>query len=95
MNEPWIAVDGDHRLTVKSSTVVEIHEQLKLFTDKGKVEVLDVKIKADFGRIPPEHHQIFIQMMNARYGGVVKCYDNTSPFKVEDKPKNPWWVFWK
>ncbi len=53
-----LRVDGDHRLTVKSSTVVEMHEQLKLFTDKGKVEVLDVKIKADFGRIPPEHHQI-------------------------------------
>jgi hypothetical protein len=34
------------------------------------------------------------QMMTARYGGVVKCYDSTTkPFKAPPKQEKKWWDF--
>jgi hypothetical protein len=82
-------------LTMKTSTIIEMHDQLKLMTGDGKGISLDVKILADFEKIPPEFHQLFCQMMMVRYGGVVNIWDNTQPFaKPEIKPRK-WYQIWK
>ena len=87
-------VDGSH-LTIKSSTIVEMHDYLKLMIGDGKSIILDVEIKADFDKIPPEYHQLFCQMMAVRYGGLVNIWDNRQPFAKPDVKKKKWWQIWK
>jgi hypothetical protein len=86
--------DGSH-LTIKSSTIVEMHDYLKLIADEGTRVILDVKITADFGNIPSEYHQLFMQMMSVRYGGSVNIWDNTHPFAKPEVKKKRWYQFWK
>lgn len=86
--------DGSH-LMVKSSTVVEMHDYLKLMIGDGKSVTLDILIKADFDKIPPEYHQLFCQMMMVRYGGIVNIWDNTQPFAKPDVKKKKWYQIWK
>ena len=86
--------DGNY-LMVKSSTIVEMHDHLKLMTGDGKATTLDVVIKADFEKIPPEYHQLFMQMMSVRYGGIVNIWDNTKPFTKPEVKKRKWYQFWK
>lgn len=86
--------DGSH-LTVKSSTIVEMHDYLKLMIEDGKSITLDVVIKADFEKIPPEYHQLFCQMMMVRYGGIVNIWDNTQPFAKPEIKRKKWYQFWK
>jgi len=86
--------NGSH-LTMKSSTIVEMHDYLKIMTGEGKGITLDVEIKADFNKIPPEYHQLFCQMMMVRYGGIVNIWDNTQPFAKPEVKKKKWYQFWK
>ena len=86
--------DGSH-LTVKSTTIVEMHDHLKLMIGDGKDILLDVKILADFEKIPPSYHQLFCQMMQVRYGGIVNIWDNTQPFATPKDDKRKWYQFWK
>ena len=86
--------NGNH-LTVKSSTIVEMHDYLKIVKSENDTVTLDVVIKADFEKIPAEYHQIFCQMMMTRYGGIVNIYDNTQPFAKPEIKKKKWWQFWK
>lgn len=86
--------DGSH-LTIKSSTIVQMHDHLKLMTDEGESVTLDVVIKADFEKIPSEYHQLFCQMMMVRYGGIVNIWDNTQPFAKPEVKKKKWWQIWK
>lgn len=86
--------DGSH-LTVKSSTIVRMQDHLKLMIDDGKSISLDVEIKADFDKLPPEYHQLFCQMMMVRYGGIVNIWDNTQPFAKPEIKKKRWWQIWK
>ncbi len=86
--------DGAH-LTVKSSTIVEMRDHLKLMTGDSKSTTLDVVIKADFDKIPPQYHQLFMQMMSVRYGGIVNIWDNTQPFAKPEVKKKKWYQFWK
>ena len=86
--------DGSH-LMIKSSTIVEMHDYLKLMTGEGSSLLLDVEIKADFDKIPPEYHQMFCQMMTVRYGGLINIWDNTHPFAKPEIKKKKWYQFWK
>ena len=86
--------DGSH-LTIKTSAIVEMHDYLKLMIEDGKSITLDVVIKADFEKIPPEYHQLFCQMMMVRYGGIVNIWDNTQPFAKPEVSKKKWYQFWK
>jgi hypothetical protein len=82
---------GNH-LTIKSSYVIQLKDLLVLFDNEGNSIDLDVEIKADLQNIPPKWHQTMIQMMSARYGGIVRCYDNsTKPFKSPPKENKNWW----
>jgi hypothetical protein len=86
--------DGRH-LTVKSTTTVSMKDQLRLMTGEGKGINLDVEIKADFDKIPSEYHQLFMQMMQVRYGGIVNIWDNTQPFTKPEVKKKRWYQLWK
>jgi hypothetical protein len=86
--------DGKH-LTVKTSTVVQMNDQLKLMTGEGKGITLDIEIKADFDKIPQEYHQMFMQMMQIRYGSIVNIWDNTQPFTKPESKKKRWYQIWK
>lgn len=86
--------NGSH-LVIKSSTIVEMHDLLKLAIDDNDTIVLDVEIKADFEKIPPEYHQLFCQMMTVRYGGIVNIWDNKQPFAKPEVKKKKWWQIWK
>lgn len=86
--------DGSH-LTLKTSTIVEMHDLLKLMIGDGKSVSLDVRISADFEKLPPEYHQLFCQMMMVRYGGIVNIWDNTQPFAKPENKKKKWYQFWK
>lgn len=73
-------------------------DELKLFKDNGNKTVdLEVQIKANFEKIPEQYHQTFLSMMSARYGGIVKLYDNTEvlPFQRIEQSKKRWYQFWK
>jgi hypothetical protein len=52
-------------------------------------------IKADFDKIPPQYHQLFMQMMSVRYGGIVNIWDNTHPFVKPETKSKKWYQFWK
>ena len=86
--------NGQH-LLVKSSTIVEMHDRLKLMAGDSNQITLDIEIKADFGTIPSEYYQLFMQMMSVRYGGIVNIWDNTLPFAKPDIKKKRWYQFWK
>jgi hypothetical protein len=87
---------GQH-LTIKSSYIVQMKDNLMLFTGNTTDPVIEVPIdiKADFEKIPVEWHQTLIQMMMVRYGGVIRCDDNTKPFTVPFKTKRKWYNFLK
>ena len=82
-------------LTMQQTTIVSMKDHLKLMIGDGKSVSLDVEIKADFEKIPPEYHQLFCQMMTVRYGGLVNIWDNTQPFAKPDVKKKKWYQFWK
>ena len=90
-----IHIGAGNHLTIRSSYIVEMKDHLLLYTGKGDPIELSVEIKADFEKIPLDWHHTMIQMMAARYGGIVKCYDNTKPFKSPTPPKRKWWQVWK
>lgn len=85
---------GKH-LVVKSSTIVEMHDSLRLMIDDAKAISLDIEIKTDFSKIPSEYHEVFLQMMSVRYGGIVNLWDNTNPFSKPVVSKKKWYQIWK
>lgn len=86
--------DGSH-LVVKSSTTVEMYDYLRIVKGENIDVVLPIQIKADFEKVPSEYHQLFVQMMTVRYGGIVNIWDNKHPFAKPDVKKKKWWQFWK
>jgi len=82
-----------NNLSIQTSQNVELNEQLILTTEDGSIG-LDVKITADFGNIPIEYHEVFLNMMSAKYYNKVSFGDN--PFsKCLPIKKKKWYEFWK
>ena len=86
---------GSH-LNVQTSHLVSINESLVLVTvnsTEGPIE-LNVKIEADFGTIPEQYHEVFLNIMTSKYYNKVSFGDN--PFsKCLPTPKKRWYQFWK
>ena len=84
---------GSH-LNVQTSRLVSINETLILINGAKDPLELNVKIEADFNTIPPEYHEVFLNMLSAKYMKAVSFGDN--PFsKCLPTPKKRWWQFWK
>lgn len=84
---------GNDWLSIKSSTIVRVNETIWVQHNNGPLH-LKVDISADFGTIPKEYHEIFLNIMSARYVGKVNFGDN--PFsQCRPVQKRKWWQFWK
>jgi hypothetical protein len=92
--ETEINLGGGLNLEMRSARMVNTYQTLYLTTtDKGTI-TLSVNISADFDTVPEEYHEVFINIMSAKYLNRVSFGDN--PFsQCLPAPKKRWWQFWK
>jgi hypothetical protein len=78
---------------IKTSTLVTMYEQLVVYSEDGP-QTLSVKIVADFDELPKKYHEIFLNVLTAKY--LNKVSFGANPFS-ECKPvkKRKWYQFWK
>jgi hypothetical protein len=89
-----VFLGGGHNLNMRSSNLVSTLQTLTLLTNTHGSIQLSVDIQADFNSIPEEYHEVFLNMMSAKYLGVVSFGDN--PFsQCLPAPKKRWWQIWK
>lgn len=92
--ETEIFLGAGNNLEMKTSQLVLTHQTLYLITEDKGALALNIDISADFGTIPKEYHEVFLNMIAARYLGRVSFGDN--PFsQCVPIPKRRWWQFWK
>lgn len=92
--ENELYLGGGANINVKAAKVVTLHNNLKLITIGDGAVSLDVKIEADFDTIPEKYHEVFLNMLSAKYLDTVSFGDN--PFSMcVPPPKKRWWQFWK
>jgi hypothetical protein len=74
-------------------SIVKLNECFVVYTEEGPVELM-VDISADFKTIDPKYHEIFFNVISAKYLNKVSYGDN--PFS-ECKPieNRKWYEFWK
>jgi len=95
-NKSEIHLGSGSHLNIQTSQLVSINDSLVLVTVngiEGPIE-LDVKIEADFNTIPEKYHEVFLNIMTAKYSNKVSFSDN--PFsRCLSSPKKRWWQIWK
>jgi hypothetical protein len=75
-------------ISVKASTVVTLNDYFVLITQEKPID-LKVEIKADFGEIPQEYHEVFLNMLTSKYLNKVSFGHN--PFSKCNPPVNKKW----
>ena len=90
-----IYLGGGANLIMNTSKLVTCHEILTLvIPNRGKTLDLEIKIQADFDTIPKEYHEVFLNMMSAKYLKTTSFGDN--PFsQCVPAPKKRWYMFWR
>jgi len=80
-------------INLQASQIVKINEQLIVYSEDGPI-TLTVDVTADFAKIDKKYHEIFFNLLSAKYLNKVAFGDN--PFS-ECKPvvKRKWWQFFK
>jgi hypothetical protein len=92
--ETDIYLGGGNNINVKKASIVSVYNSLKLITPHDGAITLDIKIEADFDTIPEKYHEVFLNMVSAKYIDSVSFGDN--PFsQCIPAPKKKWWQFWK
>lgn len=92
--EGEIYLGGGSNIKFEHSQTVTTFNTLKLQTIGDGFIMLDVKIEADFSKVPEKYHEVFMNMMSARYLDSVSFGDN--PFsRCIPPPTKKWWQFWK
>jgi hypothetical protein len=92
--ETEIFLGGGNNMEMKSSQYVYTYQTLHLTTPENGAISLNVEISADFNTIPQEYHEVFLNMMSAKYLGGVSFGDN--PFsQCLPTPQRKWYQFWK
>jgi len=83
---------GSH-LNVQTAQLVTLQDMLVVM-DGNKAIELNIKIEADFNSIPEKYHEIFFNVMAAKFYGKVSFKNN--PFSDCLPPSDKtWWKFWK
>ena len=91
-NNQDIGFSGDW-INIRKSTVITLNDYLVVQHNDGPIQ-LKVNITADFNTIPKEYHEIFLNVLSARYQGRVNFGDN--PFSnCKPVQKRKWYQFWK
>lgn len=81
-------------LNVKTNHMVSLSEYFTLINEKGTPIDLTVTITADFSGIPSEYHEVFLNILTAKYLNKVSFTHNPfSECHLERKKK--WYEFWK
>ena len=84
---------GNSYLNIQTSKNVELNEVVSLLAE-NKSYNLEVKIVANFETIPERYHEVFLNILTAKYYGKVSFGDN--PFSQCLPPKKEkWYQFWK
>lgn len=92
--ETDIYLGGGSNINVKTASIVSVHNSLKLITPHDGAITLDIKIESDFDTIPEKYHEVFLNMVSAKYVDSVSFGDN--PFSLcTPAPKKKWYQFWK
>ena len=92
--ETEVYLGGGSNLNFKTSKIITTHNTLKLITPHDGAMSLDIKIEADFDSIPEKYHEVFLNMISAKYLDSVSFGDN--PFSMcIPQPKKKWWQIWK
>jgi len=93
-NKGEIYLGGGNNLVINTSKLITCYETLTLVVNgKGGIP-LEIKIQADFDTIPEEYHEIFLNMISAKYLKTTSFGDN--PFsQCLPAPKKRWFQFWK
>jgi hypothetical protein len=89
-----IFLGNNKHLNMKSSNLVTTYQGLNLVTDTGAFH-LNIKIEADFDEIPEEYHEVFFNIMAAKYTDSVSFGDNPFSLCIPPENKKSWWQFWK
>lgn len=92
--ETDIYLGGGSNINIKTASIVSVHNNLKLITPNDGAISLDIKIEADFNTIPEKYHEVFLNMVSAKYVDSVSFGDN--PFSLcTPAPKRKWYQIWK
>ena len=92
--ETDIYLGGGSNINVRKASIVSVYNSLKLITPNDNAITLDIKIEADFDTIPEKYHEVFLNMISAKYIDSVSFGDN--PFsQCVPAPKKKWWQIWK
>jgi hypothetical protein len=93
-NKGEIYLGGGNNLVMNTSKLITCYETLTLVTMNDGAIPLEIKIQADFDTIPEKYHEIFLNMISAKYLKTTSFGDN--PFsQCLPAPKKRWWQFWK
>ena len=89
-----IYLGGGKNLVMNTSKLVTCHETLTLVTMGDGAIQLEIKVQADFDTVPEKYHEIFLNMISAKYLKTTSFGDN--PFsQCLPAPKKRWYQFWK
>jgi len=93
-NKSEIYLGGGNNLIMNTSKLITCYKTLTLVTMNDGAIPLEIKIQADFDTIPEKYHEIFLNMISAKYLKTTSFGDN--PFsQCLPAPKKRWWQFWK
>ena len=84
--EDNISINDDMKLTIQSTTKVTCNDKIIMFFPGGKKEELNVKIEADFSKLKPEHHEIFLQSFTSKYNHPTRIFNTHTNY---DGSKDP------
>jgi hypothetical protein len=89
-----IYLGGGNNLIMSTSRLVTCFETLTLVTQNDGAIQLEIKCQADFDTVPEKYHEIFLNMLSAKYLKTTSFGDN--PFSnCLPAPKKKWYQFWK
>jgi hypothetical protein len=89
-----INLGSGNNLITTTSKLVTTHNTLQLITPIDGIIEIAVKIEADFDSIPEKYHEVFFNMICAKYVDKVSFSDN--PFsQCISTPRKRWFQFWK
>jgi len=81
-------------LNVETAQLVTVYDTVSLHTLNNDWIQLNVKIEADLSTVPEKYHEVFLNILSAKYVGKVSFGEN--PFsQCVPEPKKRWWQFWK
>mgnify|MGYP001375243579 CR=1 FL=1 len=81
-----IYISNDNKLTVQSTAKVSCSDKIIMIFPGGEKEELIVNIEADFSKLKPEHHEIFLQSFSGRYNHHTQIFNTHTNYDGSKVP---------